>query len=85
MHGADPQSGHLDKSWRSLIYTAAHTGAASVNPHPHVPLTPPPCQPPLRLRRRGRDAACPVWAHLIRGPIHAGFAIEVQVDEGSAD
>eukprot|EP00966_Prymnesium_polylepis_P228037 5276691-Prymnesium_polylepis.2 len=24
--------------------------------HPHVPLTPPPCQPPPRLRR---DAACP--------------------------
>jgi hypothetical protein len=27
----------------------------------------------------------PGWAHLIRGPIHAGFAIEVQVNEGSAD
>ena len=27
----------------------------------------------------------PGWAHLIRGPIHAGFEIEVQVDEGSAD
>jgi hypothetical protein len=25
------------------------------------------------------------WAHLIRGPIHAGFEIEVQVNEGSVD
>eukprot|EP00966_Prymnesium_polylepis_P271699 6277447-Prymnesium_polylepis.1 len=27
----------------------------------------------------------PGWAHLIPGPIHAGFAIEVQVDEGGGD
>eukprot|EP00966_Prymnesium_polylepis_P237722 5498110-Prymnesium_polylepis.1 len=34
-----------------------------------------------------RDSPYPVagWAHPIRGPIRAGFAIEVQVNEESAD